>query len=333
MKMVRTGVAHYDIIGDIHGHATALKGLLNKLGYQDHGGCYCHPERRAIFVGDLIDRGEENFSTLAIVRSMVEANRAVVIMGNHEYNALCFHTKGHDGNYLRCHSPKNLAQHEPVLEEIKRYGLHPWLEYLEWFRRLPLVLDLQGLRVVHACWNQRWVDAVQKNSLPGLPTGIYDGGGRMTDEFLELSVQKDSTAYELIEILLKGAEIPLPQGHPGVYDRDGNLRHHLRLRWWMSGEEWANCKTYDQVVRADREVIDSLVGVPIPPATLELIREHEKECNQGPVFFGHFWFDGFPTLLTATAACLDYSIASDNILACYRWDGETELDPLKFTWV
>ena len=47
----------YDLIGDIHGHATELKQLLQKLGYTLEEGGYRHPERKVIFLGDFIDRG------------------------------------------------------------------------------------------------------------------------------------------------------------------------------------------------------------------------------------------------------------------------------------
>ena len=46
-----------DFIGDIHGHADKLEELLVKLGYVKVNGAYSHPERKALFVGDYIDRG------------------------------------------------------------------------------------------------------------------------------------------------------------------------------------------------------------------------------------------------------------------------------------
>ena len=85
----------YDIIGDIHGHGVELKSLLEKLGYKrDENGVYAHPEanRMAVFAGDYIDRGGENFEVIDIVRDMVNAGRAHAIMGNHELNASLFHT-------------------------------------------------------------------------------------------------------------------------------------------------------------------------------------------------------------------------------------------------
>ena len=47
----------YDLIGDIHGHADALEGLLLKMGYARKCGAFTHPERQAIFLGDFLDRG------------------------------------------------------------------------------------------------------------------------------------------------------------------------------------------------------------------------------------------------------------------------------------
>lgn len=66
----------YDIIGDIHGHVEALQALLLKLGYRERNGAWRHPERTAIFVGDLIDRGPHQIETVRLVRDMVEAGAA-----------------------------------------------------------------------------------------------------------------------------------------------------------------------------------------------------------------------------------------------------------------
>lgn len=80
-----------DIIGDIHGHADKLEELLTKLGYSKTNGIYSHLDRKVLFVGDYIDRGPKIRETLQIVRAMVDSGNAIALMGNHEYNALCFH--------------------------------------------------------------------------------------------------------------------------------------------------------------------------------------------------------------------------------------------------
>ena len=51
------GATMYDLIGDIHGCATALKALLTTMGYRERDGVWQHPTRQVIFLGDFIDRG------------------------------------------------------------------------------------------------------------------------------------------------------------------------------------------------------------------------------------------------------------------------------------
>lgn len=55
----------YDIIGDIHGQADKLKGLLVQLGYVDNGEYFVPPcNHKAVFIGDLIDRASKKFKPL-----------------------------------------------------------------------------------------------------------------------------------------------------------------------------------------------------------------------------------------------------------------------------
>jgi len=329
----------YDIIGDIHGFAGKLEQMLHRLGYRKNGeNGYRHPERTAVFVGDLIDRGPENFRTLEIVKTMVEEDAALIVMGNHEYNALCYHSRHKDGTPLRPHNRKNFLQHKEVLEEIENGGGNgekQWTEYLEWFRRMPLFLELDGIRVVHACWDTAGLDFVRQNN-------IRDHHGRLTDEFLAESSRQGTDAFEMIEILLKGEEVWLPAGHPGITDKDGTRRRKMRVKWWMTREQREAVKTYDQLVRADGKTLENVVGLSVPEEVLAELRRRPSNGNnpggkpeetESPVFFGHYWFSGEPEPLTPTAACLDYSIAKDGKLVCYRWDGERTLDKSKLVSV
>ena len=54
----------FDIVGDVHGQYEKLVGLLQHLGYQPDHGTWKHPNRSAIFVGYLIDRGSEQVRTV-----------------------------------------------------------------------------------------------------------------------------------------------------------------------------------------------------------------------------------------------------------------------------
>ena len=86
---------------------------------------------------------------------MVDAGSAVVLMGNHEFNALAYATRDPENpdQFLRPHNDKNRKQHKCFLEEVGE-GSTLHRELLEWFATLPLWLDLSGLNVVHACWHQ-----------------------------------------------------------------------------------------------------------------------------------------------------------------------------------
>ena len=49
------------------------------------------------------------------------------------------------------------------------------------------------------------------------------------------------------------------------------------------------------------------------------------EPSAEPVFFGHYWLTGAPSLLTARAVCVDYSVGNGGPLVAYRFDGEPDL--------
>ena len=76
----------FDIIGDVHGCGDELEQLLTMLGYAaDTTGVWRHPAgRRAIFLGDLVDRGPRVPDVLRVVMGMVEAGTALAVPGNHD---------------------------------------------------------------------------------------------------------------------------------------------------------------------------------------------------------------------------------------------------------
>jgi protein phosphatase len=90
----------FDLIGDVHGCADELKTLLGKLGYEPavfipggpsliSGPVYAHPKgRKAVFVGDLVDRGPRILETLRIVATMVDFGSALCVPGNHDAKLL-----------------------------------------------------------------------------------------------------------------------------------------------------------------------------------------------------------------------------------------------------
>jgi protein phosphatase len=75
----------FDIVGDVHGCCDELEALLRQLGYAPAAGVWSHPEgRRAVFVGDLVDRGPRVLDTVRLVRDMAAAGHALCVPGNHD---------------------------------------------------------------------------------------------------------------------------------------------------------------------------------------------------------------------------------------------------------
>lgn len=76
-------------------------------------------------------------------------------MGSHEFNAITWFTADPDdaGTNLRRHSDKIRNQLRAFLAAYEGTDDHP--ELIEWLRSLPLWLDQDGLRVVHARWDDK----------------------------------------------------------------------------------------------------------------------------------------------------------------------------------
>lgn len=146
----------YDLIGDIHGYASELKALWAKVDYQVTDGIWQHPERKVVFLSDFVDCGSEQIEIVHISRTMVESGSALAIKGNHEYSAVAW-AKPDPQNpeqYLRRRTDKNWNRHKAFLEKVGE-GCEPHNSMIEWFKTLPVYLDLLELRVVHVCWHPK----------------------------------------------------------------------------------------------------------------------------------------------------------------------------------
>jgi protein phosphatase len=81
----------FDIIGDVHGCYDELCALLEKMAYtvgRSAGTAQPPADRRAVFLGDLCDRGPKNPEVLRLVMHMTEAGNALCIPGNHDVKLL-----------------------------------------------------------------------------------------------------------------------------------------------------------------------------------------------------------------------------------------------------
>ena len=297
----------YDLIGDIHGQATELIRLLEKLSYKKINNIWQHENRKIIFLGDFIDRGNEQREVISIVRPMIENGSALSVMGNHEYNAIAYYTENSQGGHFREHNEKNLKQHKAFLKTYEDYP-EEYKSVIEWFKTLPFWLDLESLRVIHACWD---IDLIKKL------------GKSLEDGVLKKSSDKTTVEFRAIETLLKGKEIPLPEGQ-SFLDKDNNKRDHIRIKFWER-----NAKTYKDLFMGPKDALQF-----IPDLPLEDDYSVPYPTDEKPLFLGHYWMEGEIKPLTENIACIDFSIAKPGgKLVAYRWDGEQKIDTSKFVFV
>ncbi|MCL6414722.1 metallophosphoesterase [Aestuariirhabdus sp. Z084] len=308
--------AGFDLIGDVHGCALTLRLLLERMGYNQVDGHYQHRQRHAIFVGDVIDRGPRIREALGIVKAMVDAGGATMLMGNHEYNALCYCTPvdGQSDTFLREHSPRHLRLIKDTLEE---YEAHPeeWQGMLDWFLTLPLFLELESCRVVHACWDSQLIDQYQQRY----------GSNQLNDQRLRESVDKSTLSGRLMDRLTRGLDIRLPDGLT-VTSKDGFVRHFFRAHFWKDNPE-----TYNDVVFQPDPLPEPIAHRRMSPQEKQRLFHYDGE--QKPLFIGHYWRTGTPQAITSNIACLDYSAVKYGKLVAYRMDQETSLCNSKFVWI
>ncbi len=285
----------YDVIPDIHADIDRLERTLDALG----GGA------TLAFLGDFIDAGTatreaDDAAVLTRVRQLVVERGAVAVMGNHELNAILFHTLGKDGIPLRTHSDKNKAQHRSF---ERQFGIStPQAKvWVDWFTTLPLWLDLGGLRLVHACWSQPDIDLIRKRR----PDGCLS-----REDFPEIAAEETDFA-KAVKNLVTGPELPLPEEHQAFQDAGGHPRRQVRIAWWRS-----TATTWQ----------DAALSVPTPSELPDGDLPQNRDVtfypvDAKPVLTGHYKMTGKPTVETSNAACLDFPADP----CAYRWNGETRL--------
>ncbi len=313
----------YDIVGDVHGHADELQALLRKLGYTPSGPGFKPPAgRQLILVGDLIDRGPGQLRALEIARAMIDAGDARCVMGNHEFNAIGYVMPDprNPGDFLRPNrgdavvSRKNVAQHAAFIAQVGE-GSATHHEWVRWFRTLPLFLDLGGIRVAHASWHDPSIDlikaAADNRDAPMMSDGFFD------------QCHIEGSPLESARLRLTcGLEWPLP---PGMFilDKAGHRHFDMRIADWRFRarrlREIALVPNGNEDAVPDIEIPDEVMPMPITGA---------------PIFVGHHWFSGEPTIEYDKHLCLDWSIAREGgRLVAYRWDGEETLQASGLVWV
>jgi hypothetical protein len=147
-----------DIVGDLHGEIDALKELLGHLGY-DAGGV--HPTgRRLVFIGDLTDRGPDSPALINLVSGLVIRGLAQCVLGNHELNLLRGEPKEGNGWFFEDnhdHQKGKFGDSRPIAADRRA-------DVTEFLRGLPLALERDDLRLVHAAWHGTSIAAIRSST-------------------------------------------------------------------------------------------------------------------------------------------------------------------------
>ena len=150
----------FDIIGDIF-TAVAMnwKLLLGQIGYEVvaksdgpaffNGPVYAHPSgRKAVFVGDLVDRGPRVLDTVRIVRNMVAADSALCVPGNHDMKLM---RKLRGKNVQISHGlAQSLSEIDAMPGEVRQTFCNELAEFLDGLISHYVLDDGQSWRVAYA---------------------------------------------------------------------------------------------------------------------------------------------------------------------------------------
>lgn len=169
----------FDVIGDIHGCYDELLELFARLGYvaDDAAGMRSPEGRRAIFVGDLVDRGPGVVETLRLAMRMTQGGTAFCVPGNHD-DKLARALMGH--HVWMAHGIRESLEQIHGLDAGQVEALSA--EFLSFVRELPpyLILDGGALVVAHAGLPERFHGRVSSHirslALYGEQIGEDDDG-------------------------------------------------------------------------------------------------------------------------------------------------------------
>ncbi|WP_150123547.1 metallophosphoesterase [Halotalea alkalilenta] len=296
-----------DLIGDVHGCASLLERLLERLDYhRGRDGVWRHAHRRALFLGDLIDRGPEIRETVELVREMVAAGSAEALLGNHEISAL--------RAFLHPGGARVPRVHKATLEQYSGHEAQ-WRDTLGWMLERPLCVEGERFRAVHACWDPSLVQ----------PFLASHPDGRIDHMMLERASDPQSFFHQLFDRLTRGPQLRLP-GARTITSHDGIERHSFRTSFWIPGPE-----RYGDVVFQPDPLPDDLERRPLDESAKRRLVSYGDD--QPPLFVGHYWCRGVPALIAANLACLDYSAVNGGALVAYRFDGERRLDADRLVWI
>ena len=218
-----------DIVGDVHGEIDPLLSLMHHLGYDEHG---FHPDnRKLVFVGDLTDRGPDSLTVVNLVQTLTETQRAQCVLGNHELNILLNQRK-HDNGwfYGEEFSDNGYIVPQALANNNNRDRI------LDFFNTLPIALEREDLRVIHACWHAPMMKSLRET----------EGVIALTEQHEDLIEKRTENSHlDEVDISLEHQnQNPVRRLTSGPEERihspffaSGKMRHEQRVQWWNNYNE------------------------------------------------------------------------------------------------
>lgn len=297
-----------DFVGDIHGNAYKLKLLLDKLGYLKTENEWKHPEnRKLVILGDFINAGFESKEVLSLLKELWTAKLAYILLGNHEYYLAW--------NYFRF--GKEVFKKGSSLEKDYQRFLSEFrddenllIKYCDWIYNLPLFLENDYFRAVHAYWSRKNDKILKKYSNLKELWGVFDNMKKKKAKKIRKAISE--TLSGKMAVFFDPCRMEKPEQY--------------RVKWWRNnlyGKNLADCIQTNQTIKCPSVIVDSHILPDFEPYS-----ENEK-----PVFFGHYWLQTLPCLLRNNACCLDFGAAKGGYLTAYRWNGEKILNANNLCWV
>ena len=277
--MILSQTEKIDIIGDIHGHYQQLIRLTEKMGYLMSQKKMHHPENRKLgFVGDFINRGPQSVEVLTLVKSLCESGDAIAVLGNHEFRLI-----------------QNSVEGKKVPAELE--------PFIPWLRTLPLFMELDTLRIVHAVWHFSSIE-------------LLDGKSVEEDAFIQETIVKKSPYKKAVSRILSGIKINIPEDLR-LIDRFGIERSKARLKWWMDLSEKPYADCFLSPMKPD--IFNR------GPAIDELSDLEPYNAKDKPVFTGHYCLPPNLPKIFVNVVCLDGCVTCDKTLWGYRHQGTEKI--------
>jgi len=285
-----------DFIGDVHANEQLLIKLLKKLDYEKKNGVYKHPDNRLVcFLGDFINVGKENKAVISLIRKMYDNNNAIIINGNHEINLLILQLKYSIIKKNRI--KKKYEIYSSLLNEFKTYDERKSL--INWLNTLPILIKTDNFIAIHAFWDINHYNNISSIIHP-FPNSQTAAECLINPYF--------AAKQELLDII-NGKRITI---------ESADYKQSFRFKWWSP-----------YIGKSYKSIIISHKSENIPD--IEISKQHlsELKVNYGnlPIFFGHYWLQTPPYLISEQLCCLDFGGSKGGFLSAYRYNEEKKLCP------